>query len=343
MRENRRLREAMAASGGNRALIGESPAMRRLREEIAAVAATDYTALITGESGAGKELVAQTIHRLSRRGEHTMVSVNCTAIPESVMESELFGHVKGAFTGADKARQGLFLAADGSTLHLDEIGDMPILLQPKLLRALQEREIRPVGGSGSIPINVRILASTNQRLEGRMKSGQFREDLYYRLNVLTIRTPPLRDRAGDAALLAVNCLRHTCGELDCEAKEFSADALEYLNTRKWPGNVRELLNFVRRIAVFCRGPVITKAQIRLLDTASQGSGLSAPGFETYKEAKERCLDDFTRSYVQRLLEETAGNISQAARLSGLERVSLQKIVRRLGIDAEEFRSKTEPS
>ena len=207
---NRRLKEAMVAWGPRHELIGESPAMSRLCEEIEAVAATDYTVLILGESGTGKELVARTIHRLSRRGEHTMVNINCTAIPEHLLESELFGHVKGAFTGADKPRQGLFMAADGSSLHLDEIGDLPLQLQPKLLRALQEREIRPVGGTENIPVNVRILASTNQRLETRILDGTFREDLYYRLNVLTVRVPALRDRPSDVPLLALHCLRETC-------------------------------------------------------------------------------------------------------------------------------------
>jgi len=341
LRENKRLRETIATCGPRQALVGETAAMCRLREEIEAVAATDYTVLIVGESGSGKELVARNIHRLSRRGEHTMVSVNCTAIPEHLVESELFGHVKGAFTGADKPRHGLFLAADGSSLHLDEIGDLPSHLQPKLLRALQEREIRPVGCSESIPVNVRILASTNQRLETRVRSGAFREDLYYRLNVLTVRVPALRERPGDIPLLALHFLRDTCLELGSYDKELTSEALGYLASRRWPGNVRELLNFVRRLAVFCRGPIITEAEVRLMDASGQGSPIGRPGIESYKEAKERFLEDFTRSYVQRLLQETAGNISLAARMSGLERVSLQKIVRRLGISADGFRPKAE--
>jgi DNA-binding NtrC family response regulator len=341
VRDNRRLRQAVSACEPRNELIGESPAIRRLREEIEAVAATDYTALIVGESGTGKELAARAIHRLSKRGEHPLVNLNCTAIPEHLLESELFGHVKGAFTGADKARRGLFLAADGCGLLLDEIGDLPILLQPKLLRVLQEREIRPVGGTENIPVDVRILASTNQRLENRIAEGAFREDLYYRLNVLTVRVPSLRERSGDVPLLALHCLRETCRELGSGEKELVPAALEYLTTRRWPGNVRELLNFVRRLAVFCRGPLITEAQVRLLDASAVGRPVDAIGMETYKSAKERFLDDFTRAYIQRLLDETNGNISQAARLSGLERVSIQKILRRLGIDAEEFRGKSE--
>ena len=341
LRENRRLREVMETQGPRDLLIGESSAMRSLKAEIEAVAATDYTVLILGESGTGKELVARTIHRLSSRGRQTMVSVNCTAIAETVLESELFGHVKGAFTGADRPRRGLFLEADGSSLLLDEIGDMPVYLQPKLLRALQEREIRPVGGSENIAVNVRILASTNQRLESRIASGTFREDLYYRLNVLTIRVPALRDRPTDIPLLALHFLEETCREMGTEEKTFSADALKDLASRRWPGNVRELFNFVKRLAVFCRGPKIDAAQVRLLDAPAQSALPGRPGIETYKEAKDRFLDDFTRSYIQRLLEETSGNISQAARMSGLERVSVQKMLRRLGIDAEEFRGKSE--
>jgi DNA-binding NtrC family response regulator len=198
-----------------------------------------------------------------------------------------------------------------------------------------------VGGTENIPVNVRILASTNKRLETLISDGTFREDLYYRLNVLTVRVPALRERSSDIPLLALHCLRETCRELGSDDKDLGQDALEYLVSRRWPGNVRELTNFVRRLAVFCRSQLITQAQVRLLDSSGQGSLPGKASIEPYKDAKERFLDDFTRSYVQRLLEETAGNISQAARLSGLERVSLQKILRRLGIGAEEFRSHTD--
>ncbi|MFO7612386.1 MAG: sigma-54 dependent transcriptional regulator [Clostridia bacterium] len=340
IRENNRLREAAAGCLRFEQMIGESPSMRQLQKEIETVAAADYTVLIRGESGVGKELAAKAIHRLSRRGDKPLVSVNCTAVSENILESELFGHVRGAFTGAVKARQGLFQAADGSSLHLDEIGDMPIHLQPKLLRALQEREIRPVGGSVNIRVDVRILASTNQRLESLISAGAFREDLYYRLNVLTIRIPSLRERQKDIPLLAVHFLRESCIEMGIGDKEFSPNALEYLSQRSWPGNVRELLNFVRRLAVFSSGQVITDTQIRLMDSIGKTALSGASGnFETYREAKERFLDDFTRTYIRQALEHTGGNISQAARLSGLERVSLQKILRRLHIDAGEFREK----
>ena len=258
------------------------------------------------------------------------------------MESELFGHVKGAFTGAEKSRSGLFMDATGSSLLLDEIGDLPLHLQPKLLRAIQEREIRPVGGSESIPVDVRLLATTHQRLETRVAAKTFREDLYYRLNVLTLRVPSLRERSRDIPLMAMHFLRETCRELGVSEKEIAPEALEYLASRPWPGNVRELLNFIRRLAVFSSGSLITEAQVRLMDSSGQTGPTGAAGIETYKEAKERFLEDFTRAYAQRLLDETGGNISQAARLSGLERVSLQKILKRLGIAAEAFRERPDP-
>jgi DNA-binding NtrC family response regulator len=342
LRENRRLREAMSACTPRPALIGDSPAMRRLHEEIESVAAVDYPVLVGGESGSGKELVAQTIHRLSRRAERTLVSVNCTAIPETIMESELFGHVRGAFTGADRTRSGLFLDAHGSSLLLDEIGDLPLHLQPKLLRAIQEREIRPVGSEETVPVDVRLIALTNQPLESRVAAGTFRNDLYYRLNVLNLRVPPLRERAGDVPLLATHFLHETGRELQAGEKEITPEAMAYLAARPWPGNVRELLSFIRRLAVFCRNPVITETQVRLMDLPGRPAATGGAAVHTYKAAKTRVLDDFTRTYIQRLLEETGGNISQAARLSGLERVSLQKILRRMGMDAGEFRDKAPP-
>ena len=337
MRENRRLNAAL--NPGRYSLIGESPAMRQLRDEIEAVASNDYSVLILGESGSGKELVARNIHRLSKRGQKTMVSLNCTAISENLLESELFGHVKGAFTGATKSKQGLFLTADGSSLHLDEIGDMPALLQPKMLRALQEREIRPVGGSEDIAFNVRILASTNKPLEAMVRAGDFREDLYFRLNVLTVRVPSLRERASDLPLLAQYFLRQTCSDLEREEMALTPGAMDYLNARAWPGNVRELLNFVRRLVVFSTGPVITETQARVIDSSRRAYPGSTSASETYKDARKRVLEDFTFSFINLLMEKTGGNISQAARMSGLERFSLQKILKRLNLDPTAFRLK----
>ncbi len=338
MSENRRLRRSVAASEAVQELIGESPSMQRLKTTIAAVAGSDYTVLIQGESGTGKELVARTIHRLSRRGDGPMLSVNCPAIPEQLLESELFGHVKGAFTGADKASKGLFLAAQGGTFLLDEIGDIPMNIQTKLLRVLQEREVRPVGGSDTLPVDVRILASTNQHLERKIREHAFREDLFYRLNVLTIQTPPLRERRDDIPLLAVRFLNRSCQEMRLPQKDIVPDGLAYLTGRDWPGNVRELLNFVRRLVVFAPGEVIDAGVARLVDGGAQTPAAVSPmEHGGYQDAKNRAVEAFTRTYVDKLLTRTRGNISEAARLSGLERVSLQKILKRLGIEAREFK------
>jgi DNA-binding NtrC family response regulator len=342
LRENLQLRDLAARDGLRSRLIGESQAMRRLKDTIAAVAAADYTVLVRGESGTGKELVARTIHGLSRRSAARMVSVNCPAIPDQLLESELFGHVKGAFTGADRARKGLFLNAHRSTLFLDEIGDISPAVQTKLLRVIQEGEIRPVGTSEQIRVDVRILASTNQPLEDKLKDRSFREDLFYRLNVLTIHVPPLRERCEDVPLLASAFLHQTCLEMNAPAKDISPEALAYLSGRSWPGNVRELQNFVRRLTVFCPGERIDIPLVRLVEGQCAGPAGPDPGpaggLGTYREAKHHLLDDFTRRYVRSLLAQTGGNISEAARVSGLERVSLQKILKRLSIEAGEFKS-----
>ena len=342
LRENRRLRAAMAACGAQAGMLGESAAMRQVKQTIAAVAASDYTVLIRGESGTGKELAARAVHALSRRAGGAFLSVNCPAIPDQILESELFGHVRGAFTGAERDRRGLFVAASGGVLVLDEIGDIPMSVQTKLLRVLQEREVRPVGSSKSIPVDVRILASTNQDLEARIADKTFREDLYYRLNVLTVRLPPLRERRDDIALLATAFLERACREMGIGDKEFSPEALAALAGRDWPGNVRELFNFVRRLTVFSPGDVISAAAVTEADPGMgeqpQAEGLTeSASAGPYLEAKAQVVDAFTRRYVERLLKQTRGNVSEAARVSGLERVSLQKILKRLGIAADTFR------
>lgn len=340
LRENRRLRAAVAACGADTGLLGDSPAMTQVKETIAAVAGSDYTVLIRGDSGTGKELAARAIHALSRRADGPFLSVNCPAIPDQLLESELFGHVRGAFTGAERDRRGLFQSANGGVIVLDEIGDIPMGVQTKLLRVLQEREVRPVGSNTSTPVDVRILAATNQDLEAKIAEKTFREDLYYRLNVLTVRLPPLRERREDIPLLATAFLARACRETGIGEKEFAAEALAALAGRDWPGNVRELLNFVRRLTVFCRGDVIGPAAVASADPDQ--SDPADPDIDgttptPYLEAKARVLDAFTRRYVERLLGQTRGNVSEAARLSGLERVSLQKILRRLGIAADGYR------
>lgn len=328
LEENRRLRKKVFASCLGGEIVGESKAIQTLKEQILAVAETDFTVLIRGESGTGKELVARKIHELSKRGKENLFTVNCPAIPTTLLESELFGHVKGAFTGAQQNYEGLLKRADGSTVLLDEIGDIGLEVQAKLLRFLQEKEIKPVGGSKSFQVDVRILASTNQPLEEKIKEGTFREDLFYRLNVLEIRVPALRERREDIPLLATYFVQRTCTELQLEEKELSPEVLTYLANRDWPGNVRELQNFVRRLVVFSKNKLISAEVVNLVEMDTR---LDKEDILPYKAYKKKVLDDFTRTYFQKVLEKTRGNISQAARLSGIERVSLQKIIKRVGL------------
>ncbi len=332
-----RARVAIAPDEGQAAqedaLVGQSRAMQEVFKAIGRAAPTEALVLIRGESGTGKELVAASIHRLSARARGPFITVNCPAIPEHLLESELFGHVKGAFTGAGTSRRGLFVAASGGSILLDEIGDIPMSVQTKLLRVLQEHEVRPVGSSDNVAVDVRILASTNQDLEGRIASGQFRQDLFYRLNVLTITTPSLRVRQEDIPLLAAHFLAQSCAEMRLPPKVLGPEAVACLAERPWPGNVRELQNFIRRLAVFCPGAQVELAHLRQAEGGTGGPGPCATQAEPlapYKEAKAHVLDGFTKRYVEQVLERSGGNISAAARISGIERVSLQKILKRMG-------------
>lgn len=336
--ENRRLKMSMAEGGPPRALIGESLAMQRLRESIEAIAGSDYTVLITGESGTGKELIARTIHGMSPRADLPLLTVNCPAIPDPLLESELFGHVKGAFSGADRMRTGLLVEAQGGTVLLDEIGDISMNIQTKLLRMLQEKEVRPVGSNKSVKVDVRIMASTNQDLGAKISGGTFRDDLLYRLNVLTIQAPPLRQRTEDIPLLASFFLEQACREMKKDVLNLTPETMAYLSARSWPGNVRELQNFMRRLAVFARTESIGMSLVRLAESAEGIGEMAQSEPMPYKQAKAAVVDDFTASYVREMLKKTGGNVSEAARLSGLERVSLQKIIKRLGIDAERYRN-----
>lgn len=341
MNENRALKEQVRSFSASGELVGESPAMQQLKLSIQAVAHSDYTVLVRGESGTGKEMVARMIHQFSTRADKPFLSVNCPAIPEQLLESELFGHVKGAFTGADKDHKGLFATTDAGTLHLDEIGDISFQVQTKLLRVLQEGEVRPVGANHNEKVNVRVVASTNQELEKSIEDKVFREDLYYRLNVLTITIPPLRDRASDIPLLSYHFLRQSCKEMGLPEKTIAPDVLTYLSTKHWQGNVRELQNYIRRLTVFCSGDAVDMSVVRLVDsgtmiaTATTANGNVA--ITQYKEAKNKVIDDFTQAYVSDLLKSTKGNVSEAARVSGLSRVALQKILARLKMDAGSFR------
>jgi DNA-binding NtrC family response regulator len=345
IRENRHLRLRVADTDGFEGLVGQSPPMRRLFEKIQAIAHTDYAVIIRGESGTGKELVARAIHALSKRQHRPLVAVSCPSIPEHLLESEFFGHRRGAFTGADRDHIGFFEEADGGSLFLDEIGDIPVSIQIKLLRALQEQEIRPLGATKSFKVDVRILSSTNQNIEEKIRDRSFREDLYYRLNVVTIKTPSLAEIREDIPLLVNHFSRLACSEMGLGPKRFTAGALEELMRRPWPGNIRELQNLVRRVVMFSPESMIRSAELRALegvggqaafDQVFLGEGDGAE-IESYNQAKERLVKQFTFNYVSNLLEKTNGNVSRSAELSGLGRASLQKIMRRLGIKSDSYR------
>jgi DNA-binding NtrC family response regulator len=345
IRENRHLRLRVGDQAGFAGLVGQSPPMRRLYEKIQAIAHTDYSVLIRGESGTGKELAARAIHALSKRQQRPLVAVSCPSVPEHLLESEFFGHRRGAFTGADRDHIGLFEEAHGSSLFLDEVGDIPVALQTKLLRALQEQEIRPLGATKTLKVDVRILSSTNQNIEAKIRDRTFREDLYYRLNVVTLMTPSLAEIREDIPLLVNHFSRLACSELGLAPKRFTAGSLEELMRRPWPGNVRELQNLVRRVVMFSPESVVRSGELQALEgIADNGSPALAPwaggdgeAIEAYHQAKDRLVQQFTFAYVSQLLEKTGGNVSRSAALSGLGRASLQKILRRLGIKSDDYR------
>ncbi len=343
IRENMNLRQRVNEKSAFQNFVGQSLQMKKLYESIQTIALTDYTVLIRGESGTGKELAARAIHSLSKRRNRPLVIVNCPAIPEHLLESELFGHKKGAFTGANSDHVGLFEEAHKSTILLDEIGDIPVTVQTKLLRVLQDQEFKPLGARTTIKVDVRIMASTNQNLEQKIRNGSFREDLFYRLNVLTLKTPSLREIREDIPLIVNHFARKTCNELEISYKRFSIEALKILMNREWPGNVRELENFVKRTVMFCPDDVIRPEDIAAMDDNADTSIFnmmkqeSEGIIEPYKKAKDRVVNRFTFKYVSELLEKTGGNVTKAAELSGLGRTSLQKIMRRLGIKSEHYR------
>lgn len=326
-----------------RDLAGQSPAMQKLKEQIGIVGPTDAWILIQGENGTGKELVAQTIHRLSKRGRKPLVEVNCAAIPEELIESELFGHEKGAFTGATSMKQGKFDLANGGTLFLDEIGDMSLKTQAKILRILQEQRFERVGGAKTIQVDVRIIAATNKNLEKEIEAGNFREDLYYRLNVIPIEVPPLRERKEDIALLLNVFLKEFAQKATKGPKKVAPEVIETLKNYDWPGNVRELRNLAERLAILSRGPEITLKDLPLsYHQKGPGEDLTA-SFEpqknstrqwgacnNFREAKAM----FEREYLAQKLAEHGGNITRTAEAIGLERRHLHRKIAQLGLDAE---------
>lgn len=318
-------------------LIGNSRRMNEVYARATGVAGTSSTVLIVGESGTGKELTARAIHDRSGRAQQPFVAVNCSAIPESLIESELFGHMRGAFTGATNTRQGLFEQADGGTLFLDEIGDLPPLAQVKVLRALQEGEVRRVGSDETRIVDVRVIAATNVDLKERIASGRFRQDLFYRLSVVEVALPPLRERIEDIPILAYHFLRKH-GEMSrSEVTRISPEALADLQARAWPGNVRELENAIQHAIVFCRGPIIVPSDLPQAETDDEGPVRRSSGFGAamadlpYRLAKERALEDFEQNYFTALLDRTGGNVSEAARQAGLDRSNFRRALRRAKI------------
>src|SRR5687767_6569687 len=309
-------------------LIGESEPMQRLEQQIRSAAPSHSRVLITGENGSGKEIVARTLHRHSLRAEQPFIDVNCAAIPEELIESELFGHRKGAFTGAIDDRKGKFELADGGTLFLDEIGDMSLKTQAKVLRVLQEQTFQRVGGQQTIKVDVRVLAATNKDLEAEIGSGSFRSDLYYRLNVIPIEVPPLRARGNDVVLLAEHFLLRFAAETGRPRKRLSVAAASKLKAHDWPGNVRELRNVVERMAILVPHDTIEAEEVQL-GAPREVPGTIAPGL-TLKEAR----DEFERQYILSRLKEFAGNVSRTADALGVERSNLYRKLHAYGITVE---------
>ena len=326
--ENRALR---ARVDRTQTMVGESYAMRQLREQVAMAAPTNGRVLIYGENGTGKELVARTVHALSRRRTNAFVEVNCAAIPEELIESELFGHVRGAFTGAVADRRGKFEVADGGTIFLDEIGDMSLKTQAKVLRVLQEQTMEAVGGATRIKVDARVLAATNKDLQAGIKTGNFREDLYFRLNVIPIFVPPLRDRQEDIPMLADHFMAEFSREYGRRPKTFEGQAMTLLQRYSWPGNVRELRNVIERLMIMVPGDAISVADMAFLNQSDMARpldlGESQAGRLTLHEARDR----FERDLILRTLAEQQGNMSRTAEVLGVERSNLYRKMRAFGI------------
>jgi two-component system response regulator GlrR len=310
------------------AIITRSAVMDEKMAQAQMVAGTDARVLITGESGTGKELLAKAIHLASPRRNKPFIAINCGAMAENLLESELFGHEKGAFTGATSAHPGLFMAADGGTLMLDEIGDMPVRLQVKLLRVLQENLIRPVGGTEALTVNVRVISATHRDLHQRLADGQFREDLYYRLNVVHIEMPALSRRREDIPLLVAHFLAQIAQESGVR-KIYAPEAVELLATADWPGNIRQLHNVVRQNVALSQTPIIP------VELVQQSLGSTSGRLPSFDEAR----DEFTRSYLSQILQITAGNVTQAARLAKRNRTDFYKLLARHQLTADEFKQK----
>jgi len=331
-----RLKGELAARLDTGNMVGKSEAMGALRDDIRKISCTQATVLITGESGTGKELVARSLHQLSRRSALPFVPVDCAALPESLLESELFGHEKGAFTGASMSRPGLFELAHTGTIFLDEVAELPLLLQSKLLRVLEARQLRRIGGRQLISVDVRLITATNRDLVRAMESGAFREDLFYRLNVIPIHVPPLRERRGDIALLAMHFLLKTSPGNPDKPKGFAPEAMALLEHYAWPGNVRELKNAVERARALASREFILPEDLPA--EVRQGGGETGdrlPPIPSFKAAKREIVTEFEERSLRELLERTGWNIAEAARQSGVHRKTIERKLKRYRLRRED--------
>jgi DNA-binding NtrC family response regulator len=319
--ENRQLRRAVDHTSSFGDLIGESPAMREIFALIRKVAHSSSNVLITGESGTGKEVVARTLHYSGNRAKRPFVPINCTAIPEALLESELFGHVRGAFTGADTSKQGLFESANGGTLFLDEIGDMSLALQGKILRVLQDSVIRPVGGTETVKVDVRIVAATNKKLQTEMEAGRFRDDLYYRLNVIPIQIPPLRERPQDIPVLAVAFVKKHSGD---PIRTISPDGIRALTAHPWKGNARELENAIERALTLSDASEIGPEDFPFDLSNNPKTGRCATALLTSASERRLTLREVQNGYIDEIMRLTNGNKVQAAKLLGIDRKTLYR-------------------
>ncbi len=338
LRENRQLRQRIQKEESFHDLVGVSPAMQNVYDTIQMISKTDVTVLITGESGTGKNLAARAIHALSSRSASAYVHVNCPTVPENILESELFGYQKGAFTHATHDKKGLFGAAEGGTICLDEIGEIPLSVQTKLLQVLEDKQIKPLGQTRSVQVDVRVIASTNQDLKAKLISREFREDLYYRLNVINLHMPALRERQEDIPLLIQHFVKHFSALYDKSLKGISEDFLRKLTLRRWPGNVRELANTIQRAVVMSSGEILSA------DVSEDGAPMVSGEFQDsslyslpYHQAKHQVLSSFTTRYLRQLLERSEGNVTRAALDCGLERQSLQQIMKKYGVRSDEYK------
>ena len=328
-------------------MLGKSLNMREIFSLLERVAPTDYTVLVEGESGTGKELVAEAVHMHSARSKGPFIVVDCSAIARELIESELFGHVKGAFTGAVGARKGAFEAARGGTLFLDELGELPLDLQPKLLRALENKEVKPVGSNTTLKTDVRIVAATNRNLIHEVREGNFREDLYYRFAVIKVALPPLRERLEDIPLLVDAFLQKARSLANRQDVDIAYRTMEKLKRHKWPGNVRELKNFIERAVLLAQGDTIETRYLNTNDlharnneAAAEAAGpmaqLAIDEDLPFKEAKNRLIEEFEKTYWSNLLERTSGNVSKAARIAGVHRKSVEYILKKLDLSRDDL-------